>query len=72
MDYYQNINKKDYVKDYIDRSILIGKDVQLIESNNTIPATVLSIDDDCRLKVQLENGSERWLTSGEVSIKLHN
>ena len=72
MDYYQDFDKKDYVKEYIDRSILIGREVSLIESDHTTPATVLSIDNDCRLKVKLKDNTERWLSSGEVSIKINN
>lgn len=70
MEYYDAFQKKDYVKEYIDRSFILGKEINIIEDGKTIPATAIEIDKKCRLKVQLKNGSFRWLSSGEVSIRV--
>ena len=70
MDYYNNFSTKSYVKEYIERSMLIGRDISVINGNDTIPAIAKEIDNACRLKVQFNDGTEKWLSSGEVSIKI--
>ena len=51
--------------------LLFGKEILLIEGNNTIPATAMEIDKKCRLKVKLKDDTTRWLSSGEVSIRIN-
>lgn len=70
MDYYNNFDKKAYVDEYIKRSMLIHRKIFIFNGNNTIPAIAKEIDRECRLKVQFEDGTEKWLSSGEVSIKI--
>ncbi len=67
---YLNIGDKVFLQEYKDRSILIGKEIQVISGENIQIATALEIDDDCRLKVKLNNGVIKTLSSGEVSVKL--
>ena len=71
MEYYKEFHTRDYVKEYIHRSMLLGKEINIIDGNQNIPAIALEIDKKCRLKVRLQDGSTRWLSSGEVSIRLH-
>lgn len=71
MEYYKDFNSLSYVDEYINRSILIGRDIDIISGAETVPATVKSIDKDCRLEVELSDGTSKWLSSGEVSIKLN-
>ena len=70
MDYYENFDKKSYVDEYIKRSMLIGRRIYIVNGDDKIPVTAKEIDRDCRLKVEYEDGSEKWLSSGEVSIKI--
>lgn len=70
MDYYTNFNKKDYVKEYIDRSMLLGRNISIIKAGESIPAKAIDIDSNCRLKVEFEDGTAKWLNSGEVSIRI--
>ena len=44
--------------------------VPCLLDDDKIPVTAKEIDRDCRLKVEYEDGSEKWLSSGEVSIKI--
>ena len=69
MDYYENFDKKSYVDEYIKRSMLIGRRIYIVNGDDKIPVTAKEIDRDCRLKVEYEDGSEKWLSSGEVSIE---
>lgn len=70
MEYYKNFNSKQYVDEYINRSMILGREINIIDGDKTIPATAMEIDQKCRLKVQLNDGSNRWLSSGEVSIRV--
>lgn len=63
---YNTIETKDFLSDYRNRSIVLGKEV--IVSNKT--AKALEIDDKCRLKVEYSDGNQEYLSSGEISIKL--
>ncbi len=69
MDYYQDFQEKTYVREYIDRSFILGKQIDVLENNTRKEATALEIDRDCRLKVRFTDGTERWLNSGEVSTR---
>ena len=70
MDYYNSFDKKSYVDEYIKRSMLIGRNILILKDKETIPALAIEIDRNCRLKVQYEDGTNQWLSSGEVSIKI--
>lgn len=60
--------------EYASLSFIIGKEITVIpvigEQESSYKATVLSIDKEARLHVRLFDGSERALSSGEISIKL--
>ncbi|MCI8956085.1 MAG: biotin--[acetyl-CoA-carboxylase] ligase [Eubacterium sp.] len=71
MENYKELASKTFVKEYIERSMILGKKILLIEGNDTIPATAMEIDKKCRLKVKLEDDTTRWLSSGEVSIRIN-
>lgn len=71
MDYYNNFDSKKYVNEYINRSMIIGREISVINGSETLDATALKIDKSCRLKVRFNDGTEKWLNSGEVSIKVH-
>ena len=71
MEYYKHFKSKSYVKEYIERSMIIGKTITVIEGSKTSVAKAIDIDKNCRLKVQFEDGTTKWLSSGEVSTKIH-
>ena len=62
------------LKEYAARSFLVGKEIQVIpvigDEKTSYKAKVLGIDKEARLLVRLEDGSERALFSGEISIKI--
>ena len=70
MGFYNSFESKSYLKEYIDRSILLGKNITVIDKDGNKPAQAISIDDECHLLVRFEDGTEKLLSSGEVSIKL--
>lgn len=72
----QNINKlitegdsAEIIKRARELSMLIGSEIVFVENNQEFEATVLGIEDDGGLKVRLNDGSVKVLTSGEISIK---
>ena len=60
---------KGYPDEYIKRSFVIGKLINVLRSGTARPAKALSIDEECRLLVEYEDGTQEALSSGEVSIR---
>lgn len=60
--------------EYRERSFIIGKEITVVpvigDERSAYPATVLGIDKEARLLVRLDDGSERALSSGEISIRI--
>lgn len=60
--------------EYAALSFIVGKTITVIpvigDNNSAYAATVLGIDKKARLLVRLNDGSERALSSGEISIKI--
>ena len=67
--YYKRLPERPFMEEYRRRSILIGKPVYVLQSGARQKATVLDIDSDARLLVRYEDGAERALSTGEVSIR---
>ena len=68
--YYEDIENRSFIEAYKSRSLLIGKDINIISKNSKEKAKVIEIDNECRLKVKTEDGSIKILSSGEVSVRL--
>ena len=66
MEYYKDFKSKSYVKEYIERSMIIGKTITVIEGSKTSVAKAIDIDKNCRLKVQFEDGTTKWLDRKSV------
>lgn len=69
-DYYNSIDQRKFINEYKRRSILINREVNIESNRGSVKAKVLEIDDLCRLRVQLEDGSIKELSSGEVSVRM--
>lgn len=67
---YDSFNEDSYVEEYIKRSVITGKKVDILVGNSVKSALVKGIDKACRILVQYEDGSCEALDSGEVSIRL--
>lgn len=64
-----DFDKKLFFEEYKERSMVIGKEIDIIYSDRTESATAIDINEDCHLVVKKENGDTVALNSGEVSIK---
>ena len=69
MNYYAEFDKKDYVKKYQERSLVVGKEITVLAPSGGRKAFALEVDDTCALIVQYEDGSTERLNSGEISIR---
>lgn len=68
--YYKSIEDKSFLEAYKSRSLLINKEINILSKKSSEKAIAIEIDDECRLKVKMEDGSIRLLSSGEVSIRM--
>ncbi|MBO4687912.1 MAG: HTH domain-containing protein [Clostridiales bacterium] len=60
-----------YESEYKDRSLVLGKNVDVISTGggDVRQAKVLDITEDCNLLVEYKDGSQAVLSSGEVSVR---
>lgn len=68
--YYEKLSAAPHIEEYRNRSIVIGKKINVLSGEAVSPATAIGIDDDCRLQVIYENGEEGIVSSGEISIRI--
>ncbi len=70
MEFFSNMDSKDFVSTYREKSCVKGKRINVINAGIVRPALALDTDDECRLLVQYENGEQEALYSGEISIRV--
>lgn len=68
--YYKKFENKVFIDEYRSRSLAIGRTVDVIEVAKQYPAKVLDVDDQCRLIIETEDGEQKTIFSGEISIKI--
>lgn len=68
MSYYNSDSTDDHFEAYRQRSIVLGKDIEISKNDVERRAHAVDLDEDCGLVVRFEDGSEEVLKSGEVSI----
>ncbi len=70
MAYYTAEEKAEYVDRYRERSLVIGKKIDVLLPGGPQKAVALDVDEACRLVVQFEDGRMDRLSSGEISVRL--
>lgn len=70
-DEYKVIGGKHFLFDYVSRSYLDGKRINVIKPACIMPAQAIGIDDEFRLHVRYDDMTEEYLSSGEVSTKVY-
>ena len=66
---YENHDPHAYYDDYKKRLIWVGEQIYLIKGDKKTPAVMLGVDEECRLHVKFEDGSESFISSGEITIR---
>lgn len=67
---YQKLPDRMYLNEYRNRLMLLGQKVTVLRGDESYPATVTGLTDDCRLQVQKPDGTAEELVSGEISIRM--
>ena len=66
---YPHLTEKSFYDDYVSRSLLTGRQIEVLRGGTRIPATALGIDHDFHLHVVYPDGSREDLAAGEVSTR---
>ncbi len=69
-DIYVKFPDRGFMNEYREKSLAVGRKINVIKGALSRPATALSIGDDASVLVRYDNGEEENLSSGEISIKL--
>ena len=65
-----DIGIADYIKKYQERSMAVGKEIEVLSGNESRNAYAYGVDEECRLLVRYEDGQTESLSYGEISIRL--
>ena len=68
-EFYPNLAQRPFFEDYRKRSLVLGKEITVLEGNQTRTALALDLDQDFSLRVREADGTERTLSSGEVRVR---
>lgn len=66
----RKLPNKDFMQEYRESSIVLGKEVTFVENGLSFNGFAESISDDGALTVVLENGDTHVLKSGEISLRV--
>lgn len=69
-EFYDKIDEKPHVTEYINRNLVVGKAVAVIQGDSRKNAVVTGINDDCELEIIYDNGEKSILNSGEISVRV--
>lgn len=69
-DFYRELSSKKHMKEYKERSFVLGKEITVIQGEKTEKAKALDIDENCNLITEFSDGAIKKLYTGEISIKL--
>lgn len=66
--YFKKLSDREFYAPYRQRLFILSQQVTVTDFNGSYEATVVDIDENFRLKVRLGDGSEKILSSAEVSL----
>ena len=65
---YSDLTARSFLPEYRERSLLTGIHIHFLHGKEAFAGKVIGIDDDFRLLVELEDGTKRAFSAGEVEI----
>ena len=68
---FKNLQSKEFIEDYKEKSIVIGRDIYILSNNSKTKAKAIDIDEQGGLIVLTEDGVVKTLNSGEISIRFN-
>jgi len=69
MDARLSSGKQEIMDEYRSRCITLGKEIILVRGEETAYGKALELDDEGGLLVRFQDGTERIVSSGEVSVR---
>lgn len=69
MGYYHQLSENSFLQGYRSRLMWRDEDINLILGGKITPAKLIDTDENCRLLVKYEDGTEDTISSGEISIR---
>lgn len=69
-EFYNVLSSKKHMKEYKEKSFVLGKEINIIQSENIRSGKAIDIDENCNLVVELPDGNAEKLYSGEISVKV--
>ena len=70
MEIYRTDRDGNYVKKYRELNLALGKEILVLSGGTEKKALALDVDDQCRLLVRYEDGTEAALSYGEISTRM--
>lgn len=70
MEFAGGLRQRTYLPFYRERLFVVGKRISVISPSGIRAAEALGTDDFCRLLVRYDDGTEEYLASGEISVKV--
>lgn len=67
--YYQDLQQNNILEEYRTRSLVLGREIRVIQGTQQFLAKAIAITDNGHLVVQTEQGQTQELSYGEVSIR---
>ncbi len=67
---YEELSSKKHLREYKERSFVLGKDINIIQGENIRTGKAVDIDENCNLVVELPDGKTEKLYSGEISVRV--
>ncbi len=68
--YYNTLSSKKHLKEYKEKSFVLGKEITIIQGENIRNGKAVDIDENCNLVVELPDGKTEKLYSGEISVRV--
>ncbi len=69
-DCYDALSSKKHLKEYKEKSFVLGKEITIIQGDNIRVGKAVDIDENCNLVVELPEGKTEKLYSGEISVRV--
>jgi BirA family biotin operon repressor/biotin-[acetyl-CoA-carboxylase] ligase len=66
----EEAGRRDFLKEYKSRSLLLGREIEVARGESVQSAVALDIDEAARLVVRLQSGGVLALDSGEARARL--
>ena len=67
---YTHPEDRSFLEIYRRRSVAVGRDITVLSGGHERRAFAFGVDDDCRLLVRYDNGTEQALSYGEIRIAI--